>query len=169
VKRAQIVEGYSTTAAINRMRRQMSGVVSPSSPAGPVSSVRTSSARLPRIPIYDVVVCDRLREAELGKWRNLAKHPIADFVSPDHMFEWLERRAHEVCAVIHMGAVSSTMEQDADTSSTPTSPCRATCIRWCAEHQRRLIYASSAATYGAAERLRRRRQLTRRAWRPCGR
>ena len=43
----------------------------------------------------DVVVCDWLGEAAAGKWRNLAKHPIADFVPPEQMFEWLEtqRRA----------------------------------------------------------------------------
>jgi len=39
----------------------------------------------------DVVVCDRLHEVELGKWRNIAKHPLGDFVHPDQMFDWLER------------------------------------------------------------------------------
>ena len=27
----------------------------------------------------DVVVCDRLEDAALGKWKNIAKHPIDDF------------------------------------------------------------------------------------------
>ena len=40
----------------------------------------------------DVVVCDWLGQVELGKWRNLAKHAIADFVPPEAMFEWLEKR-----------------------------------------------------------------------------
>jgi ADP-L-glycero-D-manno-heptose 6-epimerase len=108
-------------------------------------------ARLSRNPDYDVVACDRLRGVDTGKWRNLAKHPIADFVSPDCMFDWLERRAHEVCAVVHMGAVSSTMEQDADHIVHSNFTLSRDLHRWCAEHQRRLIYASSAATYGAAE------------------
>ena len=62
----------------------------------------------------DVVVCDRLREAELGKWRNIAKHPIGDFVAPDDMFDWLEKRWRDVELVVHMAAVSSTTEPDAD-------------------------------------------------------
>jgi ADP-L-glycero-D-manno-heptose 6-epimerase len=39
-------------------------------------------ARLIEDGRWDVAVCDRLRGAELGKWRNLAKHPIADFIVP---------------------------------------------------------------------------------------
>jgi len=44
----------------------------------------------------DVVVCDRLREADLGKWRNLANHAIGDFVSPEAMFDWLEKRWRDI-------------------------------------------------------------------------
>src|SRR5438552_684249 len=63
---------------------------------------------------YDVVVCDRLRTAECGKWRNISKHPIVDFISPDILFDWLGRHAGQVEAIVHMGAVSSTTEPDAD-------------------------------------------------------
>ena len=63
---------------------------------------------------YDVAVCDRLRGAETGKWRNIAKHPIGDFVAPEGMWDWLEKRWRDVELVIHMGAISSTMELDAD-------------------------------------------------------
>ena len=108
-------------------------------------------ARLSRDPDYDVVACDRLRGVETGKWRNLAKSPIADFVAPEAMFDWLERNAHSVCAVVHMGAVSSTMELDADHIIHSNFTLSRDLHRWCAERQRRLIYASSAATYGAAE------------------
>ena len=41
------------------------------------------AARLAEDRSLDVVVCDRLHEAELGKWRNIAKHPLGDFVAPD--------------------------------------------------------------------------------------
>ena len=40
-------------------------------------------ARMAEDRDLDVVVCDRLREADLGKWKNIAKHPIGDFVAPD--------------------------------------------------------------------------------------
>ncbi|MFL5298008.1 MAG: ADP-glyceromanno-heptose 6-epimerase [Phenylobacterium sp.] len=96
----------------------------------------------------DVVVCDRLHEAELGKWRNIAKHPIGDFVAPDAMFDWLEKRWRDVEVVIHMAAISSTMEPDADKIVHSNFSLSRDLFRWCADHQRRFIYASSAATYG---------------------
>jgi ADP-L-glycero-D-manno-heptose 6-epimerase len=96
----------------------------------------------------DLVVCDRLREAQSGKWRNLAKHPIGDFVQPEDMWEWLEKRWRDVELVIHMAAISSTMESDADKIMTTNFGLSRDLFRWCADRQRRLIYASSAATYG---------------------
>jgi ADP-L-glycero-D-manno-heptose 6-epimerase len=105
-------------------------------------------ARLAQDRGLDVVVCDRLREADSGKWRNIAKHPIGDFVHPDHMFEWLEKRWQDVALVVHMGAVSSTTEPDADKIVHANFTLSRDLFRWCADRQRRFIYASSAATYG---------------------
>jgi ADP-L-glycero-D-manno-heptose 6-epimerase len=106
------------------------------------------AARLAENRDLDVVVCDRLREAELGKWRNIAKHPIGDFVHPDHMFEWLEQRWRDVDVIIHMAAVSSTREPDADKIIHSNFTLSRDLFRWAADRQRRFIYASSAATYG---------------------
>ena len=105
-------------------------------------------AKLAEDPDLDVVVCDRLREAELGKWRNIAKHPIGDFVAPEAMFDWLEKRWRDVELVVHMGAVSSTTEPDADKIIHSNFTLSRDLFRWCADHQRRFVYASSAATYG---------------------
>ena len=105
-------------------------------------------ARLAEDPTLDVVVCDRLHDVESGKWRNIAKHPIGDFVHPDDMMDWLERRWRDVEVVIHMGAVSSTTEPDADKIIHTNFGLSRDLYRWCADHQRRFIYASSAATYG---------------------
>ncbi len=99
----------------------------------------------------DVVVCDRLREADLGKWRNIAKAPIGDFVAPEHMFDWLEKRWHDIELVVHMAAVSSTTEPDADKVIHSNFTLSRDLFRWCTDHQRRFVYASSAATYGAGE------------------
>jgi len=109
------------------------------------------AARLAEDRTLDVVICDRLREAELGKWRNIAKHPIGDFVAPEDMFDWLEKRWRDVEVVVHMAAVSSTTEPDADKIIHSNFTLSRDLFRWCADHQRRLIYASSAATYGAGE------------------
>lgn len=107
-------------------------------------------AKLAEDPTLDVVVCDWLEEAELGKWRNIAKHPIGDFVAPEDMFEWLEKRWRDIEVVIHMGAISSTTEPDADKIVHNNFTLSRDLFRWCADRQRRFIYASSAATYGDA-------------------
>jgi ADP-L-glycero-D-manno-heptose 6-epimerase len=105
-------------------------------------------ARLTEADIYDVAVCDRLREADLGKWRNIAKHPIIDFVEPEAMFDWLDARADDVEAVVHMAAISSTTEPDADRIVQNNFMLSRDLWQWCAAHSSGLIYASSAATYG---------------------
>ena len=105
-------------------------------------------AKLCEDPAYDVVVCDWLGAAGENKWRNLAKSPIADFVAPEALFDWLVVRGENVELVIHMGAVSSTTEPDADKIIHANFTLSRDLWRWCAAHQRRLVYASSAATYG---------------------
>ncbi|HYD44988.1 MAG TPA: ADP-glyceromanno-heptose 6-epimerase [Phenylobacterium sp.] len=105
-------------------------------------------ARLCADSTLDVVVCDRLHEVDRGKWRNISKHPIGDFVAPEQMFDWLEKRWREVEMVIHMGAVSSTTEPDADKIIHSNFGLSRDLFRWCADRQRRFLYASSAATYG---------------------
>jgi ADP-L-glycero-D-manno-heptose 6-epimerase len=97
---------------------------------------------------YDIAVCDRLRSADSGKWRNIAKHPILDFVAPEAMFDWLDAHASAVEAVIHMGAISSTTEPNADLIVHTNFTLSKDLWLWCAAHDARLIYASSAATYG---------------------
>jgi len=96
----------------------------------------------------NVVVCDRLRSADSGKWRNLAKHAIADWIAPDMLWSWLGDRGRDVDLIIHMGAISSTLETDVDRLMTANFALSRDLFRWCADHGRRFIYASSAATYG---------------------
>nr|WP_314524393.1 ADP-glyceromanno-heptose 6-epimerase [uncultured Brevundimonas sp.] len=108
-------------------------------------------ARLTAETAYDVVVCDRLETADLAKWKNLAKHPIADFWSPGELFEQLERHADRIEAVVHMGAISSTTEPDADLILRTNFTLSRDLWDWCALRDARMIYASSAATYGDGE------------------
>ena len=99
----------------------------------------------------DVVVCDRMESAALGKWKNLAKHRIADFWQPEELFEQLERHAEQVEAVVHMGAISSTTEADADLILRTNFTLSRDIWDGCALRDARLVYASSAATYGDGE------------------
>jgi ADP-L-glycero-D-manno-heptose 6-epimerase len=97
---------------------------------------------------WSVTVADTLGEAASGKWRNLAKHAIDDLIGPDDIFGWLDGRGSDVEAIVHMGAVSSTTEPDADLILRANFGLSRDLWAWAADHGRRLIYASSAATYG---------------------
>jgi ADP-L-glycero-D-manno-heptose 6-epimerase len=96
----------------------------------------------------EVIVCDRLRTAADGKWRNLAKHPIVDLIAPEELFGWLDRNGGTLEFVVHMGAVSSTLEPDADRIFSNNFSLSRDIFRWCAVNGVRMVYASSAATYG---------------------
>jgi ADP-L-glycero-D-manno-heptose 6-epimerase len=98
----------------------------------------------------DVVVCDWLGSGD--KWRNLAKHEVAEFVSPEDLFPFLDAHDGEVEAVFHMGAVTSTTETDADLLIATNFELSLSLWEWCAEQLVRFIYASSAATYGDGSR-----------------
>ncbi len=96
----------------------------------------------------EVAVCDRLGRADEGKWRNLAHHPLADLFPPEELWAWLARFGGGLEAVVHMGAISATTEPDADLIAQTNFGLSRDLWRWCAEHGVRLVYASSAATYG---------------------
>jgi ADP-L-glycero-D-manno-heptose 6-epimerase len=100
---------------------------------------------------WDVVVCDRLEHADLGKWRNIAKSAIADFWHPEELFLQLDRHTERVSAIVHMGAISSTTEIDADLILRTNFSLSRDIWDWCALNDARMIYASSAATYGDGE------------------
>lgn len=97
----------------------------------------------------DIAVVDRLGSDD--KWRNIAKRDLAAIVAPEDFFEFLDRHRGDVQAIFHLGAISSTTERDADliVRENITLPLRL--WSWCAENRTRLIYASSAATYGDGE------------------
>jgi ADP-L-glycero-D-manno-heptose 6-epimerase len=94
----------------------------------------------------DLVVCDRLGHG--AKWCNLGKRELAAFVQPDELFAFLGAPGRKVEAVFHMGAVSSTTENDADLIVAANFSLSLRLWDWCAAHGARFIYASSAATYG---------------------
>ena len=96
-----------------------------------------------------VVVIDRLRSG--NKWRNIAKRELFDIVHPDNTFKFLDAHAGAVTAVIHMGAISATTETDADKIIDNNFRFSMRLWQWCASNHVRLIYASSAATYGGGE------------------
>ncbi|MGH6968486.1 MAG: ADP-glyceromanno-heptose 6-epimerase [Stellaceae bacterium] len=94
----------------------------------------------------DIVVADFLGQEE--KWRNLAKRELAAVIPPDRLFAYLDEHADAIEAIFHMGAVSATTERDVDLIVASNFALSQRLWDWCTTHQARLIYASSAATYG---------------------
>lgn len=82
------------------------------------------------------------------KWRNLAKRQRTDIVHPTLLLEWLDENKDSVEAIIHMGAISETTVRDADLVVETNFQLSKRLFMWSAQNNCRLIYASSAATYG---------------------
>ena len=93
-----------------------------------------------------VVAVDRLRTG--GKWRNLAKTELHDIVAPEGLDRWLDAEGKDVEAIVHMGAISSTTETDADLIVETNVRTSWRLWSFCARRERPFLYASSAATYG---------------------
>lgn len=94
----------------------------------------------------DIVVCDVLGDGD--KWRNVAGRELRDVVHPDRLFDFLHTYKDQIKAVFHMGAISSTTERDADLIIDTNFVTSRRLWKWCGKNGKRLIYASSAATYG---------------------
>jgi ADP-L-glycero-D-manno-heptose 6-epimerase len=95
----------------------------------------------------DLVVCDWLRQ-DL-RWQNLRKRTFRDFVPPDQLLAQVERIRPE--AILHLGANSSTTATDGDELMRVNFKYTLDLIDFCARTGAKLVYASSAATYGDGE------------------
>ncbi|WP_422365208.1 ADP-glyceromanno-heptose 6-epimerase [Pelagibius sp.] len=94
-----------------------------------------------------VVVCDRLGQGD--KWRNLAHHDLEDVIPPEELPDFLRWAEGRLKGVFHLGAISATTESDGD--ALMANNFRLSKVFWdhCTQEEIPLIYASSAATYGA--------------------
>lgn len=98
----------------------------------------------------DVAVCDALGDGQ--KSRNIAKAALADVLTPEDLFPWLDAHRDRVKAIVHMAAVTSTTETDAELILRQNYVLPQKLWAFCTQHAIPLIYASSAATYGGGER-----------------
>jgi ADP-L-glycero-D-manno-heptose 6-epimerase len=94
---------------------------------------------------HETVVADTLGSD--GKWRNLANHPPTRLVPPTELRAFLEDRP-PVEMVFHLGAVSETTAVDGDHTWATNVELSRRLWEWCADRGVRMVYASSAATYG---------------------
>lgn len=97
----------------------------------------------------DIVICDTLGTED--KWRNIAKRELRDIVHPDRLFDYLDTHTDNIEMIYHLGAISSTTERDADLIVETNVVLSRRLWKWCGKNDIRLVYASSAATYGDGE------------------
>ena len=100
--------------------------------------------------IDNIIAVDDLTEGD--KFRNLADLKIADYVDADDFYDlFSEKSFGQVEAVFHEGACSDTMELDGKYMMDNNYTLSCQLFQACQEQGTRLLYASSAATYGGSE------------------
>jgi ADP-L-glycero-D-manno-heptose 6-epimerase len=103
--------------------------------------------------IDNIIAVDDLTDGD--KFRNLADLKIADYVDKDVFYDLLAENAFgKVEAVFHEGACSDTMERDGKFMMDNNYSVSCDLFNTCQQAGTRLIYASSAATYGGSDTFR---------------
>ncbi len=101
----------------------------------------------------DVIAVDDLRQGD--KFRNLADLKIADYVDQNDFYSrFADGYYGQVDAVFHEGACSDTMEQDGRYMMANNYTLSCDLFQACQTRGSRLLYASSAATYGGSDTFR---------------
>jgi ADP-L-glycero-D-manno-heptose 6-epimerase len=102
--------------------------------------------------IGDILVVDDLGRGE--KWRNLVNLRYAEYLHKTTFLQLVEqgKMGKGVEAILHMGACSSTTENDAEYLMENNYRYTKILAKFCLQHDVRFIYASSAATYGDGSR-----------------
>jgi ADP-L-glycero-D-manno-heptose 6-epimerase len=113
-------------------------------------------AGLNRRGVRDIIVVDNLQQS--GKFSNLVGCDIADYIDQAAFFSTLEKLEGSVEAVFHQGACSDTMESDGRYMMENNYAYSRRLLDWCQEEEVPLIYASSAAVYGAGPEFREERR-----------
>ena len=104
--------------------------------------------RLNNAGIEDVIVVDHLGTS--AKWKNLVGKKFRDYFEKGPFLEIIEGGSldREIDAVVHLGACSSTTEQDASYMMENNYEYSKRLAKWALKNKKRFLYASSAATYG---------------------
>jgi ADP-L-glycero-D-manno-heptose 6-epimerase len=103
--------------------------------------------------IVDIIAVDDLKQGD--KFRNLATLRIADYVDADTFYDAFASGAYgQIEAVFHEGACSDTMELDGKYMMANNYTLSCHLFEACQKRGARLLYASSAATYGGSDTFR---------------
>ncbi len=103
--------------------------------------------------IDDIIAVDDLKQGD--KFRNLVDLKIADYVDADCFYdEFASGNYGQIEAVFHEGACSDTMELDGKYMMANNYTLSWHLFQACQKRGARLLYASSAATYGGSDTFR---------------
>lgn len=94
----------------------------------------------------NILVVDALDQTE--KWKNLVGKKFVDILDRSQLFQWLEGRQDILEAIIHLGACTSTVETDSAYLLENNYRYSVRLAEYALKHEKRMVYASSAATYG---------------------
>ncbi|MDR1995901.1 ADP-glyceromanno-heptose 6-epimerase [Azonexus sp.] len=108
--------------------------------------------------VTNIIAVDNLTKAD--KFKNLIDCEIADYLDKHDFIERIQAGHFdgEVEAIFHEGACSDTMESDGRYMMENNFRYSNILLDWCQDQDVQFLYASSAATYGAASVFREERQ-----------
>jgi len=107
-------------------------------------------AELNKLGREDIIIVDQLKDS--SKWQNLKNKRFIDYFQIDEIFEEknlpLLKRVNQI---YHLGANSSTLEEDMDLLWENNVRFSQQIFNFATQNNVDLVYASSAATYGAGD------------------
>lgn len=117
--------------------------------AGLIGSAVT--VRLNELGYHNITITDHLGQSE--KWKNLRAISYKRYFEKDQFEEMLDngKAPDDIQVIFHLGACSSTTERDASYLAKNNYNYTVKLADFAANHGIRMIYASSAATYGNGE------------------
>jgi ADP-L-glycero-D-manno-heptose 6-epimerase len=106
--------------------------------------------------VSEIIAVDNLAQGD--KFRNLVRCEIADYIDQSEFLSRMESLDGAVEAVFHQGACSDTTETDGRYMMENNYRYSMRLLEWCQDEEVPLLYASSAAVYGAGPEFREERR-----------
>lgn len=94
-----------------------------------------------------IIICDDLKNCKIKK-NNIASIKNKKIIPISSLFDFIDKKNKTIKAIIHMGAITSTAEKNLNLIMSNNYIYSSKLFKICNSNKIKLIYASSAATYG---------------------